>query len=225
MLPSGLIRLLLFVVDLFSIAFSILSVSYLLPDGESLYIQSKILFPYFTLIPLLFFYEGIYTRNYDFWHESRLIIHTLSLTFLLVIGILLLTPSLHVSHVIYICLIYLVMFFGIPGFKRMVKITVYKKNCFRKPVKILNESDELASEVYGNPYLGYRRCTKDETPYALIINSRDTDPTTLRELIEQEMQCHKEVLFIPYLNDYDLTLAQLYELTNTRSNLILLQNP
>ncbi len=48
--------------------------------------------------------------------------------------------------------------------------------------------------------------------------------TTLREKIDHEIQNSHEVLFIPLLNDFDLTHSQIYELFNTRTNLISLQN-
>ncbi|MEA3373974.1 MAG: sugar transferase, partial [Campylobacterota bacterium] len=46
----------------------------------------------------------------------------------------------------------------------------------------------------------------------------------LREMISQEIDQKHEVIFIPLIDDYDLTQSQIYELSNTRNNLIVFQN-
>ena len=224
MLPAVFVQILIFLIDLLSFLLSLFLAFLIFPHGEILFEESKILFPYFSLLPLLFLSKGLYTRNYDFWHESRLILSSLGITFLLMFATAIVTPNLHSVHYFFLLFLFFLMIVILPTFKRMFKIAFYKRIGLRKPIKILNESEEIAKEIYENPYLGYRRCHENEIPHAVIVNSKHTNPETLQKKIEEEMQRHREILFIPYLNDYDLTHAQIYELTNARSNLILLQN-
>ena len=80
------------------------------------------------------------------------------------------------------------------------------------------------SEIYGNPYLGYVQPSVNEKPATVFINSRGFTPDQLRNLISDQMRQKHEVIFIPLLNDFDLTHSHIYELANTHTNLIVYKN-
>jgi len=58
----------------------------------------------------------------------------------------------------------------------------------------------------------------------VFINSQGESAERLRKMIDEEMGQQHEVIFIPLLDEYDLTKSHVYELSNTRNNLIVFQN-
>ncbi len=182
------------------------------------------LYPIYLSILGFFLYEGLYKRRYDLWHESRLILRCLTLSFLILFSYLALTHQItHYSRGV-IVLAYLIMGFMIPLVKREAKITLKRIGLWGKPAIVYGEDPQLRKEIYENPYLGYRRELKNTKNATLFINANSMHPFKLRRLIEEELHNREEILFVPLLNDFDLTHAQIYEMANARSNLISLQN-
>ncbi|HQR73590.1 MAG TPA: sugar transferase, partial [Sulfurovum sp.] len=58
----------------------------------------------------------------------------------------------------------------------------------------------------------------------VFVNSNDNDIITLKSIISNEIKTKQEVIFIPLMDDYDLTHSHIYDLSNTRTNLIVFQN-
>ena len=72
-----------------------------------------------TLIMLA--YEGIYTRRYDFWHESRQVLKALCLAFLIVLAYLAMTKSVQDYSRAIIVFAFFLMAVIIPLFKNISK--------------------------------------------------------------------------------------------------------
>jgi len=225
-------RLLFLSIDLAGITLSAILAYYLrdlLPWFETP--QKAPLGDYLSLYPLyfsilgLFAYEGLYTQRYDFWHESRLIVRSLFWSFLIVIIYLALWHHImHYSRAV-ILLAFLLMVFLLPLLKRQAKITLKRWGLWRKPATIHGNDPLLRQEIYGNPYLGYVEGDPEASETTVFLNAAQHSGTSLRTLIEQELSYHRELLFIPLLNDFvDLTNSQIYEMANTRTNLIRLKN-
>ena len=184
---------------------------------------------YLTFFPLyiitfgILAYEGIYTYRYDFWHESRLILKGLLFSLVVVLAYLAFSKSIGSYSRAVIIFSFLFMAILIPLFKRLTKFILYNAGIWRKPVKVYAEDPFLKNEIFSNPYLGYVP-TENSEPKTVFINMKSKNIGTLRHLIDEEIQNHHEINFIPLMNDYDLTQSHIYSLFNTRTNFIVFQN-
>ncbi len=181
-------------------------------------------YPLFIMPILLFAYEGIYSYRYDFWHESRLILKGIIFSALIIFAYLAMTKSIgHYSRVV-IGSTLLFMMILIPLSKNISKKLLYRWGVWQKRAKVYGDDPFLIQEVFGNPYLGYIKAKDGKEPKTLFINSADSDVASLKSIIASQIKNRSEVIFIPLIDDYDLTHSHIYELSNTRTNLIVFQN-
>ena len=181
-------------------------------------------FPLFIVPLLLFAYEGIYTHRYDFWHDSRLILKALGFSLVLIFAYLAMTRHIEDYSRLVISFSFLFMAILIPLSKNIGKKWLYKIGIWQKKAKIYGEDSFLSHEIYANAYLGYIKPHRDEESDTVFINSTNTDADTLKSIIDSQIKTKHEVVFIPLINDYDLTHSHIYELSNTRTNLIIFKN-
>jgi len=177
---------------------------------------------YITTIAVLA-YEGVYSYRYDFWHETRLVIKAIFFSLIIVLAYLALNKSVENYSRTVIVLSFGFMAFLIPTFKRIVKLSLYHLGIWKKEAKIFGNDPFLSREVFENPYLGYIDASPKE-PKTVFVSSRGMSQPSLKKTIDSELRRRHEVLFIPLLNDFDLTHSHIYELSNTRTNLVSLQN-
>jgi undecaprenyl-phosphate galactose phosphotransferase len=181
-------------------------------------------YPIYLIIIALFTYEGIYTFRYDFWHESRIVIKVIILSIILVFAYLAMTKSIENYSRLVIGLSFMYMMFLIPLAKNITKKVLYKLKLWQKKAKIYGDDPFLTAEIYGNPYLGYIKPKSKEAFSTIFINSKGNDTKTLKTVLSKQMKQNHEVIFIPLMDDYDLTHSHIYELSNTRTNLIVYRN-
>lgn len=222
-------KIIFVVFDIISIALSIIIAyelrKYIEFFGE---LQTLPIIDYLILVPIyiiligIFTYEGIYTRRYDFWHESKLVLKGLLFGFIIMMAYLALSKTIDNYSRTIIVLSFLVMVFIIPFLKRITKYTLYKIGIWRKPVKIYGNDNFLKKEILSNFYLGY--VLADDKPKTVFINSQKQDIKELEKLIAKELKNHHEVNFTPLINDFDLTQSYIYALFNTGTNLIVFHN-
>jgi undecaprenyl-phosphate galactose phosphotransferase len=112
----------------------------------------------------------------------------------------------------------------IPLTKNISKKVLYKLGLWQKKAKVYGNDPFLTSEIYSNPYLGYIKPKRNEEPATVFVNSKDNDVKTLKKIISSEIKGKHEVIFVPLMNDYNLTHSHIYELSNTRTNLIVFSN-
>ncbi|WP_309498192.1 sugar transferase, partial [Sulfurovum sp.] len=93
-----------------------------------------------------------------------------------------------------------------------------------KKAEIYGKDPFLTAEIYGNPYLGYVKPKKDEELSTIFVNSSGSNPESLKKVLACQIKKKHEVIFIPLMRDYDLTHSHIYELSNTRTNLIVYKN-
>lgn len=187
--------------------------------------QYLTLYPIYVIPIAIFSYEGIYTYRYDFWHESRQIVKGLIFSAILIFAYLAMTKTNENYSRLVIGLSFIAMAFFIPLEKNILKKVLYKLGLWQKKAAVYGNDSFLAKEIYSNHYLGYVPSGKDESPSILFVNSNGADAPKLTNIIESQIQKqHHEVVFIPLINDYDLTRSQIYQLANTRTNLIVFQN-
>jgi len=216
--------------DIFMIALSIYF-AYLLRgacevcSSQSFSLHTYLFFyPMYVVIILLFYYEGMYTYRYDFWHESRLALKSIVFSAILIFAYLAMTKEMANYSRLTIGFSFLLMLFLIPLSKNIIKKILYKLRLWQKKAKIYGNDPFLTDEIYGNPYLGYIKPKEKEEPSTIFVNSKDTDIYALKKILSSEIKKLQEVIFIPLINDYDLTHSHIYDLSNTRTNLIIFEN-
>jgi undecaprenyl-phosphate galactose phosphotransferase len=181
-------------------------------------------YPIIIVPVLLFTYEGIYTYRYDFWHESRVILKGIIFSAILIFAYLAMTKSIIEYSRLVIGISFVMMAFLIPLSKNISKKILHRFGLWQKRAKIYGNDPFLTNEIYGNPYLGYIKPESDEEPSTVFVNSKESDLPTLKKIISSEIKTKEEVIFIPLMDDYDLTHSHIYDLANTRTNLIVFQN-
>ncbi len=224
-------KTILFLIDILVITVSI-SLGYLLrvwfdssfekPFGHTLGIYITLPLLYITTLAMLA-YEGIYTKRYDFWHETRQIIKALILAFILILAFLAMTQEIYGYSRAIITFMFMVMVVLLPTFKYFTKKTLYHKGLWRRKASLYSQDRYLKEEIFGNPYLGYVEANHDESQ-TVFIDSYKEELDTLKNLIETQMQKNHEVIFIPLINEYDLTRSFIYNLSARRRNLIVYTN-
>jgi len=181
-------------------------------------------YPIYIIPILLFAYEGIYTYRYDFWHESRLILKGIFISSVIIFAYLGVTKLIgeYSRVVIGFTLFFMAIF--IPISKNITKRLLHRWGIWQKKATIYGDDEFLINEIYGNPYLGYIKAEDCNEPCTVFINSKNRDIEKLKYIIASQIQERSEVIFIPLIDEYNLTHSHIYELSNTRTNLIVFQN-
>jgi len=224
-------RLIFILTDIFVILISILAayfLRYLLADFFSKYDGYALsnytsFYPIYFITILLLAYEGIYTHRYDFWHESRVIIKSLIFSFLILLAYLAMTKSVQDYSRAVITFSFLFMVLFLPIAKNICKKLLFKLGIWQRKAKIYGDDIFLHEEIFKNHYLGYIDA-KSSKPKTVFVNSHNEKLDNLKQIINQEIGRSQEVIFIPLVDDYDLTHSHIYQLSNTRTNLISFQN-
>jgi len=180
-------------------------------------------YPLYIVTITLLAYEGIYNHRYDFWHESRVILKGLIFSFFIILAYLAMTKSIQDYSRAVIIFSFAFMTLFLPLSKNICKKLLFKFGLWKRRAKIYGNDTFLQEEIFNNHYLGYVDA-KDRKPKTVFINSHNEDLNTLKQVINQEIGQSHEVIFIPLMDDYDLTHSHIYRLSNTRTNLIVFQN-
>jgi len=181
-------------------------------------------FPLLYIIPLsMLAYEGIYSKRYDFWHESRQIIKSLILSFILILAFLAMTQEIYGYSRAVITFTFILMAFLLPLFKYLTKHYLYRTGIWQREASVYSNDPIFTKEIFENHYLGYIQ-VKYKSAKTVFLNSQDIEINELNRIIAKELRYKKEVIFIPLVNEYDLTHSHIYRLSSTRTNLIVFQN-
>ncbi|MBE0499795.1 MAG: exopolysaccharide biosynthesis polyprenyl glycosylphosphotransferase [Campylobacterales bacterium] len=181
------------------------------------------LYMLFFAIIGMFFYEGSYTKRFDFWHESRQVLKGLFFAFLLIMAYLAITKSVTNYSRFVIVFVFVYASFFVPLFKNILKKLLYKAGIWQREAKVYGDDEFVQTEIFGNPYLGYVHADKKE-PKTVFINSSNLNASELESIIDSEICSKHEVIFIPMIKGYELSQSYIYELSNTRTNLIEIKN-
>lgn len=179
--------------------------------------------PSYVIMIFLFFYQGIYSRRYDFWHESRILVRSCFFGLLLSLALLaLIKVNYEFSRASFI-LSFAFMAVVLPLFKLVTKRKLFKFGLWQKRAKILGEGEEFESAVLESAYLGYVRALGSDYDVLFIGGSR-LGAEALNELIEHNIRKNKEILFTPVLRSYDFTQTYIYSVFASRTSLFAIQN-
>lgn len=214
----------LLTVDILAIWFSFGMAAFFCGDLISLEVfKYQNFMPSCVIMIFLFFYHGIYTRRYDFWHETGIIVKSCFFGLLLNLSILAFIKIDHDLLQVSIVLAFIFLMLLLPVLKFFIKKILFKFGIWNRKAKILGETDEFELEILNNRYLGYVRA-KGKDYDTLFIGGSRLSVQNLNELIEQNIKENKEILFTPVLRGYDFTQAHIYKLFNSRTSLFAIHN-
>jgi len=185
--------------------------------------SSTSLYVFYLIIPLVFFSEGIYTHRFDFWHELRLILRGLVLSFIIILAYLALTKNMDGHSRAVIILSFLFMAFVIPIMKLIVKNKMFKLGLWKIGVKILDNNADIEKTIFNDPYTGYIKSKRATTSF-VFLNSQQKDISLAKKQLEEEISSKHKVMFLPFFNNYKFSSSDIFELDRSRTNLIVLEN-
>lgn len=214
-------------VDLIGIFISIILgyyiVNFFVLDSLQLSDYLKFYYIYLFLI-FVFLYEGIYTYRYDFWHESKLLTKGVLFNILLIFSYITIAKINKEFSVIVLLISYMMMILILPVNKFFIKKYLFKIGLWRRKVKIISKNDkDFVNEIFNNHYLGYVNSDSENTK-TVFINSKNKTDLELKRLIDRNIHKSDRVIFVPSIDSYELSQCQIYGLSKTRSNLVVLKN-
>lgn len=180
-------------------------------------------FPVYFIVMTVFLYDGLYSNRFDFWHESRLVFSGLLLSFVLVLAYVTLTENTQYYAKNIIIYSFALMTLMVPLSKKILKNTLFKLGLWKLGVKVLSEDSYLQSEIFNNSYLGYIK-SKREKAQIVFVDSFGKDTKSLNVILYNEIQLNNKVIFIPVFHNYHFRSSDIFELTNVRTNLVVLEN-
>ncbi len=227
---TTLITSILFIIaDIEAIILSILTAYYIRGTIDFIPHHTQSLNTYLLFLPIymvpvaLFGYEGLYTKRFDFWHETRLTIKGVLFSAIIVFAYLAISKHVQNYSRVALLLTFLIMSIYIPIEKLIMKRLLWKLGLWKTPAKIYAKDQFLKEKILKNPYLGYADSITDNAS-SVFINSKNFDPDEIKIIVEKELKNNHEVHFIPIINNFDLTHTHQYFLFNARTNFIVFQN-
>ena len=184
---------------------------------------SVALLPFYIIIPSIFFYEGIYTVRFDFWQETKLVLKSLILSFIVMFAYLAVTHNTQNYSRAVIIFSFFIMMLLIPAIKNIVKKSLFNIGFWKLGVKIISNNADLEEEIFNNKYMGYIKSRREEGNI-VFIDSQNSNTKEMRKRLEIEIQSKDRVMFIPFINEYQFSNSNIFELTDTRTNLMVLEN-
>lgn len=197
-----------------------LGLLFILPEIDYSYVA----FTYVYLILILMMaYLGIYTKRYDFWHESRLVLQASFLSFIILLSALALGQNAEYYSRSTLVLIFICCAVVLPMAKLLIKGILYKFGIWQLPAKVISENDLFKNELFEDKYLGYVKAKNSEHKIVFIDGS-SFDKDKLNTIIEDNIRNSREIIFTPILSGYDFSHSYIYNIFNTRTNIFTLEN-
>ncbi len=181
----------------------------------------------FIIFIILFFMhsEKIYTFRYDFWQESKKILKSLFLSYLMALTLLaLMKTNLYYSR-LFITIYFALAMVWIPIIKRIAKRILYTFNGLNNGVLVLGEVEQVElfkKEFQANFYLGQHYSS---TAYdSVIIVSKGMSKEVLDGLIARYLNQKGGLYLVPYVTDINFVHSNIMEYSNIRYNSIHIEN-
>ncbi|WGE46497.1 sugar transferase [Actinobacillus equuli] len=222
-------RISLVFVDLIAIFLSIfiaislrkaLGLLFTLPEID----YSYVFFAYvYLILVLMMAYLGIYTKRYDFWHESQLIVRGAFLSFLILLSALALGQNAEYYSRSTLVLIFICCMVILPIAKLITKNILYNWGIWQLPAKVISENDSFENELFEDHYLGYVKAKNSEHKI-VFIDGATLGKEKLNAIIEDNIRNSREIIFTPVLSGYDFSHSHIYNIFNTRTNIFTLEN-
>lgn len=177
---------------------------------------------YITLIFILGYF-GIYTKRFDFWHETRLVVRSSFLSFAILLAGLVLGQNAEYYSRSTLILIFLLTTITIPSTKLITKKLLYKIGIWKKTAKVITDNENFKSTLFDDYYLGYVK-SSDSNHNTLFIDSVNLSKDKLNKIIEENIKSSREIIFTPVLSGYDFSQSYIYNVFSSRTNVFTLEN-
>lgn len=177
---------------------------------------------YITFIFILGYF-GVYTKRFDFWHETRLVVRSSFLSFAILLAGLMLGQNSGYYSRSTLVLIFLLTAIIIPISKLFVKRFLFGIGLWKDTAKVITDNENFKAALFEDYYLGYVN-SSDSKHNTLFIDSVNLNKDTLNKIIEDNIRNSREIIFTPVLNGYDFSQANIYNMFNSRTNVFTLEN-
>lgn len=177
---------------------------------------------YITFIFILGYF-GVYTKRFDFWHETRLVVKSSFLSFAILLAGLMLGQNSGYYSRSTLVLIFLLTAIIIPISKLFVKRFLFGIGLWKDTAKVITDNENFKAALFEDYYLGYVK-SSDSKHNTLFIDSVNLNKDTLNKIIEDNIRNSREIIFTPVLNGYDFSQANIYNMFNSRTNVFTLEN-
>lgn len=179
----------------------------------------------FVIIFLLFYYEKIYSLNYDFWQETHEVYKALFLAYILTLALLTLSKTGAEYSRIFITLYFTSVAIALPIIKRFIKMLFFSFTFFRTKVLIIGNKEQkqiLEQEFSQNWYLGMQSVTKRYD--AVIVISKNLSRDKLHILANRYLMRKCDLYIIPYATEINFANSNILEYANIRLNTLHVEN-
>ena len=181
----------------------------------------------FVIVIILFLLinEKIYRFRYDFWQESKKIIKSLFLAYLLTLTILALMKSNQNYSRLFITTYFILSIIITPILKRFTKKILYSSNFFKKRVLIIGDPIQIKrfkEEFNNNFYLG--QTYTDKNYDSVIIISKGMSTEALDTLISKYIDKSDGLYIVPYITNINFGHSTIMEYSNIQRNSIHIEN-
>ncbi len=177
------------------------------------------------IIIFLFLNEKIYSFRYDFWQESKKIIKSIFLSYLLVLTVLALMKNNQEYSRLFITIYFLSAVIIVPIVKRYTKKFLYSFDFFKKRVLLIGDTiqkDIFKKEFHNNFYLGQIYADKDYD--FVIILSKGISTHKLERLIRKYINSSDGLYIVPYITNINFAYSTIMEYSNIQHNSIYIEN-
>ncbi len=177
------------------------------------------------IIIFLFINEKIYSFRYDFWQESKKIVKSIFLSYLLVLTILALMKSNQEYSRLFITIYFISATIIVPIIKRYTKKFLYSFDFFKKRVLLIGDSVQkrrFKKEFYNNFYLGQTYASRDYDFVIIISKGISTDKLDI--LIRKYIDSSDGLYIVPYMTNINFAYSTIMEYSNIQHNSIYIEN-
>ncbi|HIM93503.1 MAG TPA: sugar transferase, partial [Campylobacterales bacterium] len=181
----------------------------------------------FIIFIILFFMqnEKIYNFRYDFWQETKKILKSVFLSYLMALTLLALMKTNFEYSRLFLTIYFISAILLLPLTKRTLKKILYSFDFFKNPILVLGEDIEveiLKDEFTKNFYLGQRVSYEEYS--AVVIISKGIKKEELDKKIEFYLNQKVDLYIIPYLRNINFVHSNILEYYNIRTNAIHIEN-
>ncbi len=181
----------------------------------------------FIIFIILFFMhnEKIYHFRYDFWQETKKILKSIFLSYLMALTLLALMKTNFEYSRLFLTIYFISAMLLLPLSKRTLKKILYAFDFFKNPILILGDPKEikiLEDEFKKNFYLG--QVVTDREYHSVVIISKGIKKEILDQKIENYLKQKVDLYIIPYLRDINFVHSNILEYYNIRTNAIHIEN-
>ncbi len=181
----------------------------------------------YIFLPVLFFYRGLYQKRNDFWEESRIIMQSVLILFVLIAAYVFLTKtSLYYSRtmviLLFINLLWVLPIGRVAAKKFLTLAGSWQVSAYIDGNEV--QAEKLSGDLAANWFLGYRSVANFADADIVFIATKGMAVEQLEEKIAFYRHQIPEVVVIPYLSNLSFANAEIIDLRIGQVSMINIQN-